>query len=424
MAVGRITKWALIVSGVVLLTTACGTDATTEESAAGAQVTDADEQTSDTPNPDDSGADGATDPPEAVTGTTGEGGNLTAVDGPQSLEDLEPRVEEYRATPTDLYVTTPVQEQAEPSKELAVLVCGVPVCSEFADAMEEAATELDWAVSRIDLGVNPEEFAAAYERALEVEPDMVIGSGLPSDFFSSQLEALGEASIPVLQWSANIELGTPGVSWVMADEPMYRDNSIRLSEWFVVDGEMESKVALFNVEQYGMATIMTQGIRDYLPTICPDCSVDYTVVGVGDIGTNMPSIVTGYLQENPDTQYVFCSFGDLCTGVGQALTDAGLEAKIVTGDPGQTNFQNIANGLEYATLPLPTGPTGWAVVDAAQRILTCGGTEIDAGSCPGLAETRAPFPQQIVTEIDDPASDLIGAVPDFKDQYRSLWNLD
>lgn len=331
------------------------------------------------------------------------------LDKAATMADLEPRVASYQTAPTKILQTEPVSKKAEPGKNIALLVCGVPVCTEFNDAMNEAADELGWKITRIDLGVSPEEFTKAYNRAIEIKPDMVVGSGLPRELFDKQLDTLAAMNIPVIEWSSGIKPVADKL-WVATDDPLYQAAGIQAAEYLAADGDLKSQVAVFNVPQYTMSSLFATTLQDYLPKICPDCKVGYEEAAATDIG-KLGEKVTGYVQQNPDTQYVVCTFGDLCQGVGQALRSAGRDdVKVFTRDPGSTNFQNMANGLEHATSPLPIGQTGWQIVDLAQRIFNGDDT----------SDTRL-SPVQIVTEVKDPKAPLIGAVPDYQDQYRALW---
>jgi ABC-type sugar transport system substrate-binding protein len=331
---------------------------------------------------------------------------------PATMADLEPRIAKYVATPTEILQTEPVSKKAEPGKNIALLVCGVPVCTEFNDAMNEAGDELGWQITKIDLGVSPEEFTKAYNRAIEIKPDMVVGSGLPRELFDKQLNTLADMDIPVIEWSSGIK-PVPDELWVATDDPLYQAAGVQAAEFLAADGDLKSQVAIFNVPQYTMSSLFAKTLQEYLPKICADCKVGYEEAAATDIG-KLGQKVTGYVQQNPDTNYVVCTFGDLCQGVGQALRSAGRDdVKVFTRDSGSTNFQNMANGLEYATSPLPIGQTGWQIVDLAQRIFN--GDDV--------ADTRL-SPIQVVTKVDDPESPLIGAVPDYKEQYRALWKLD
>lgn len=399
---------ALVALVAALLLSACGSSDDDSPASGGATSaqTSTQEEPSATDEPSASGepfVDAAT--ARAFTDITG----LDPLDAPADLAELRERVSGYVEEPTRILVDEPVSRRAEAGKNIALLVCGVPVCAEFNDAAREAAEELGWRTTRIDLGVSPEEFTQAYNRAIEIRPDMVVGSGLPRELFDAQLRRLEELGIPVIQWSSGMQ-PVEGALWVATDDPLYQAAGVQAAEFIAADGELAADVAIFNVPQYTMSTLFVDTLREYLPKICPDCTVGYEEAAARDIGS-LGQKVTGYVQKNPDTRYVICSFGDLCQGVGQALKAAGRDdVKIFTRDPGSTNFQNIANGLEWATSPLPIGQTGWQIIDLAQRIFNGDDT----------SRTRLQ-PLQVVDEIPDPSSRLIGAVPDYQDQYRALW---
>lgn len=342
---------------------------------------------------------------KAITG-------LDALTGPATADDLATRVAQYQATPKALLQTKKVKAKAAAGKTVALLVCGVPVCTEFNKAAKEAADLLGWKTERIDMGISPEDFVSAYNRAIELKPDLVVGSGLPRELFAKQLDTLATMNIPVIEWSSGIE-PVDGKLWVATDNPQYEASGAMSAELVAADGKLDTDVVVFNVKQYSMSTLFATSFRDYLGTICDKCGVDYQEVAATDIG-KLGQKVTGYVQRKPDTKYVVCSFGDLCQGVGQALKAAGRsDVKVFTRDPGATNYQNIANGLEWATSPLPIGQTGWQIIDLAQRIFSGEDTE----------GTRLQ-PAQLVTSVPDPKSTVIGAVPDYQAQYKALWQLE
>jgi ribose transport system substrate-binding protein len=335
---------------------------------------------------------------------------LEPLSAPATKDELAQRVASYEKTPTKLLQDQPVSKKATAGKNIALLVCGVPVCSEFNKAANEAADLLGWKVTRIDLGVSPEDFTNAYNRAVQLKPDLVVGSGLPRELFAKQLDQLQEMNIPVIEWSSGIK-PVPGHLWTATDDPLYKARGIQIAEWIANDGNLAGDTAIFSVKQYTMSELAGHTIQNYLPKICPNCKTDYQYANAADIGKLAPK-VTAYVQRRPNTKYVFCTFGDLCQGVGQALKTAGSKAKVVTEDGGTTNYQNMANGLEAATSPLPIGQTGWQIIDLAQRIFNGDDT----------SKTRLE-PMQIVTEVSDPKSPLIGAVPDYQQQYKALWQV-
>jgi ABC-type sugar transport system substrate-binding protein len=185
-----------------------------------------------------------------------------------------------------------------------------------------------------------------------------------------------------------------------------------MTEELAYASQLKGKMVLYNVPQYAGSTSMVNTIRAYLPVVCPNCSLDYQVSQVTDVGSLGPT-VTAYITAHPDVKFVICSFGDLCQGVGQALKAAGQTGvKVFTKDGTALNFANIKAGLETADIPLPGGQTGWQIIDTAQRIFDGDTATIDDLS-----------PQQWVTTITNPADPLIGSVPNYQEAYKKLWGL-
>lgn len=337
---------------------------------------------------------------------------LKPFDKAATAEELAPRVAEYTAVPTEILVKEPVSKKAEPGKHLAILYTGVPIAIEYYEAQKAAAELLGWKVTGIDVGTNPEEFAQAYDRAVGMKPDMVIGSGIPREYLDKQLTQLQEMEIPVIEWSAGVK-SVDGHLFVAVDDPLYEAAAIQTSEFLAADGDMKADVVAFSVKQYAMIDVFTRTMDAYMEKMCDGCRFDLQQVAASDVGKLAPK-VTAHLQKNPDTKYVLCGFGDLCQGVGTALKAAGRsDVKIITRDPASTNYQNIANGVEWAGGALPIAQTSWQVIDLAQRVF----------NGDSLEGTRLQ-PQQIVTAVPDPKSPVIGAVPDYQDQYKKLWKLE
>ena len=335
---------------------------------------------------------------------------LDALDKPATQAELDQRVAKYEQTPSKLLQDTPVSKKATAGKNIALLVCGVPVCAEFNKAASQAASLLGWKTTRIDLGVSPEDFTNAYNRAVQLKPDAVVGSGLPRELFNKQLNQLQKLKIPVIEWSSGIK-PVKDALWTATDDPLYQARGVQIAEWIAKDGQLNAPTVIFSVKQYTMSELAGHTVESYLPKICPKCTTDYQYANATDIG-KLAQKATAYVQRKPNTKYLFCTFGDLCTGVGQALKAAGSKVKVITEDGGTTNYQNMANGLEAATSPLAIGQTGWQIIDLAQRIFNGDDT----------SKTRLE-PMQIVTNVTDPKSALIGAVPDYQAQYKKLWKV-
>ncbi len=348
---------------------------------------------------------------EAEQGRFQEQTGFTLLSGPATEAELQTRVDGYREVPTELLVTDEVSKPIDAGKDVAVLVCGVPVCSEIAAGMEEAAKELGWKITRVDLGVSPEDFANAYNRAVELQPDIVIGSGIAREYIDKQLTKLGELGIPTIQYAVSMEPGN-GVTWTMQDDPQYLRDGLMMAEEIALDSKLAGEAVVFNVEQYTVLTPLAHAIQKYLPQLCGDCKVDYQTAAGTDVGKLGPK-VTGYLQANPGTKTVVCTFGDLCAGVGQAIKASGIkDVRIYTHAGPVTNLNAVKAGLETSAMPLANNQTGWQVIDAAARVF--------AGD--DLAPTRLSPVQTIVQANVGTPSPETGSVPGYREKYRALWD--
>jgi ribose transport system substrate-binding protein len=332
--------------------------------------------------------------------------------GPATLAQLKARVAKYVATPRKFVGLVPVSKKATKGKTVADLVCGVPVCSSFADGMQQAAKAIGWKFVRIPLGTNPQQFADAYNQAIRLRPSLVIGSGLDRSYFNSQLLKLKALKIPVIEWSAPAVVGN-GISAVMYDPPLYQESGVMLSEFIAADSNLAAKVVAVSSTQYGETTAQNDLMASYLPKICPKCTIDTLNIDPSTIGTTVPSEVVAYITAHPGTNYVMCQAA-FCEGVAAALGSAGMSSvKILSRDSDTTDLQNVKNGLEYAALPLPTIQTGWQIIDCAQRIFLGKSCAADRFS-----------PMQIVTKRtvgNNPGASTVGAVPNFKKIFLKMW---
>jgi ribose transport system substrate-binding protein len=414
---------ALVALGVLAIAftiSACGSSSSSSSSGSSSSAEESEPATSETASEEEGSSGEEEASTESASFTTPEAADaLKEITGFEpftkepAVAELKERIESYMSTPKEILEKTPLKKKPESGKTLDLLVCGVPVCSQFNEAASEAAELFGWKTKKVDLGVSPQDFVNAYEQAIQDEPDMVVSSGLPRELFDAQLTKLEEMGIPVIEWSSGIE-PVEGKVWVTTDTPMYEASGLMMAELIAGESEMKGKVVTYSVAQYPMTEAMVHTMQEYGPKLCPECEFTLEEVPVSDIG-KLGATVTGYLQQHPETEYVFCGFGDLCQGVGTALKAAGLSnVKILTRDSSTTNFQNVANGLEWAALPLPIYQTGWQIVDLAARVFNEESTEGTRFS-----------PMQIVTseQISDPSSKTIGSVPDYEAQYKKLWGL-
>jgi ABC-type sugar transport system substrate-binding protein len=105
---------------------------------------------------------------------------------------------------------------------------------------------------------------------------------------------------------------------------------------------------------------------------CPGCSLAEQSVSNADLGAGkVPSLVVGYLQAHPDTNYVAFAFGDLVVGVPEALKSVGLAGKVKivasnSDSPAFTKYQMAGSVAAQSVASVDW--LGWASIDEFARI--------------------------------------------------------
>jgi ribose transport system substrate-binding protein len=408
----RLVLSALVASSLVLA--ACGGDddgdtdapATTAAPEEGGETTDAPE---------------ATDAPEE-TGLPGTGGGVS--------EDAAARVEAFLQPVTELPLSEPVAVEA--GVDLFYVQCGVAVCAEIATGIEAAAAAAGWNYQTASHQDTPDTVASAFDAAIAAQPDVVLTSGNPREWFAPQLETLAEQGIPVVAWSLpeGYEPGD-GISVNLLTQDDYYFYGVLMAD-YAASRSTNGEILFVGLPTFPVLSIVQEGFEAEIATACPDCNVKVVEVAVTDLGTNLPGQIVSELQSNPSLDMITYAFGGMLFGVPEAIDAAGLgdQAEAVSQAGGPLNFGYITNGAhQVAEVGIASELMGWRAIDAAARIL--------AGEGPGRAETPTTavidgrpdvlsggLPLQILEadSIEDPAA-LWPGVIGFQDQFTALWGL-
>jgi ribose transport system substrate-binding protein len=361
----------------------------------------------------------ATEAPESgeASGESSEGGGLAAE-----------RVAAFSQPVTELPLSTPVALEA--GKKLFYVQCSVPVCAEIAIGIEAAAAAAGWEYETTSHQDTPDTVASAFDTAIAAQPDVVLTSGNPREWFASQLATLQEQGIPVIAWSMP-EAYEPGdgVSVNLLTNDDYYFYGVLMADYAAVTSD--SKNILFvGLPTFPVLSTVQQGFEEEIASACADCNVDVIEVAVTDLGTNLPGTIVSELQANPDVDMIVYAFGGMLFGVPEAIDAAGLsdQAVAISQAGGPLNFGYITAGQhQVAEVALASELMGWRAVDAAARIL--------AGEGPGRAEApelavvdghpdilAGGLPLQILeaSSIADPTA-LWPGVEGFQDQFTTLW---
>lgn len=396
---------------------------------------------------DDGGAGQNTVPATtaAAVGTDDEGApeTTTAEVGGEMTDDTTPdadgasgdgvalaaeRVDAFRQPVTELPLSTPIV--IEPGTKVFYVQCGVSACAEIAVGIEAAAEAGGWVYETASHQDTPDTVASAFDAAIAAQPDVVLTSGNPREWFESQLATLEEQGIPVVAWSLP-EAYEPGggieVNLLTGDD--YYFYGVLMADYAAVTSKT-GNILFVGLPTFPVLSIVQEGFEAEIAEACPDCTVEVTEVAVTDIGTNLPGSIVSALQSNPDLDMIVYAFGGMMFGVPEAIEAAGLgdQAVAISQAGGPMNFGFIADGShQVAEIALASELFGWRAIDAAARIL--------AGEGPGRADTpelatieghpdvlSGGSPLQILEadSIDDPTM-LWPGVVGFQDLFTALW---
>ncbi len=414
---------ALAVSALVM--TACGSDddgGSDDPTPSATDDTASDDTASDDTASDDTASDD-TASDDTATDDTATGG--TAGDA-----DAAARVEAFLQPVTELPLNEPVA--LETGNTLFYVQCSVPVCAEIAIGLESAAEAAGWEYETASHQDTPDTVASAFDAAIAAQPDVVMTSGNPREWFATQLATLEDQGVPVVAWSMpeGYEPGD-GVDVNLLTNDDYFFYGVLMADYAATISENQ-EILFVGLPTFPVLSTVQEGFESEIATACPDCNVQVIEVAVTDIGTNVPGTVVSALQANPEIDTVVYAFGGMLFGVPEALDAAGLadQAQGISQAGGPMNFGFIANGQhQVAEIGIASELLGWRAIDAAARIL--------AGDGPGTATAPSAavieghpdilvsgLPLQILTaeSIDDPSALWVG-VDGFQDKFKELWGV-
>jgi ribose transport system substrate-binding protein len=379
----------------------------------------------------DDGDSTSTEAPSTEAPSTEAPSDSTAAPDGDGLAAAQARVDAFRQPVTELPFNEPLAEP--PGERLVYYVqCSVPVCAEIATGIEQAAAAIGWDYETVSHQDTPETVAQAFETAIAAEPDVVLTSGNPREWFQEQLTTLESAGIPVVAWSIpeGYEPGD-GISVNLLTNDDYYFYGVLMADYAAVTSESK-QIMFVGLPVFPVLSSVQQGFLDEIAQVCPECEVEVFEAALTDIGVNLPGQVVSKLQANPELDFVAYAFGGMLFGVPDALADAGLidQAKAISQAGGPLNFGFIENDQhQVAEVGLASELLGWRAIDAAARIL--GGQGPGSATPPAEAKIDGHpdilvngLPLQILEKdsIDDP-TELWPGVEGFEEQFTALWGV-
>jgi ribose transport system substrate-binding protein len=325
--------------------------------------------------------------------------------------------------PDDIKVATELSERPPTGKSVVWLQCELPTCERFTPGFEAATEALGWDLKTVVFkAANPGE---GLQQALNLKPDYVAMSGVPSAMMKAQLAAAEKQGVEVFMGST-VERAADSPYATQVAGTLEQDAK-DVAAWAISDSGGKAHILGVTVPLYPILATETDWLERDLGAACADCSYTQLDVTVEDMAAGtVGSKIVAQLQSHPDVDYVFLTFNDLGTGVGEALESAGLADKVkIVGAAGDASrFKQVTSGEHAAWSTSANHWDAFAMVDAMAR--TAVGDELDDAyleavySRPTWVVDGSDASQAALREND---GDWFGPA-DTAEQFKRLWKVD
>jgi ribose transport system substrate-binding protein len=344
------------------------------------------------------------------SGSASAGATDTA--GKEALAKAEAAVAESSKKPTDIGTDTKLEKSAK-GKRVAWVACTTNICSTGTKYFKEAAAELGLDVTVISVGPTPDAMQKAMNSVVSGNFDVVSIGLIPAVVVGKQLAQLKKDGVPVIAGGNQAQPNDAIVGATLGAETLDRVGTLAANS-VAADSKGKGKVVYLTTPEFPGLKPTVDGFSRTLKENCPGCSMDLLNVKTTDIGTGIPRQVVSYLQKHPDVSYVDCQFGDLFTGLPQALKTAGLDkqVKLIDQASSPVNFEYTKQNQQYATVGSFLDVLSWQSADAMAKVAT--GMPFEEPGYP----IQLLYPKDITfdTNAQPPFGD-----PDWKEKFKALW---
>jgi ribose transport system substrate-binding protein len=329
-------------------------------------------------------------------------------------------VEQYVKRPTSVGVTEKVGKPIPKGKTIDFMSLGVPQTHAQLEGMQQAASLLGWKVTVIQAGLTAQSTIAAFNQAVAAKPDAVYYTATPRQEINPQIAKLHAEGVAVVG-CCSTDQPTDGINWLSPGPNQYGGplQAKLLAAWTVYARQGKPNAVLWYLPEQPITTVIKNNFQSYYKQYCPGCSLAIQTAALADLGQTFPNTVVGYLRAHPNVNFVTFASDEMDTGVPSALALAGLSKKVeFAGDgPATSNYQEVADGQESATVGPSQIEIGWRAVDALARIFA--GAPIAPANGPPSYWILDPT---TIKEYGN-TSDYLPFNSNMEQQFKNLWGL-
>lgn len=313
----------------------------------------------------------------------------------------------------------PVPKLAKPAPadaSITIATCAIPACKQTTDGAAAAAKELGWSVDYKTFQLNPESYQSVLKEVAQDPPEIFFFiSTFPTETVESQLEELKEAGTAIVQSSPQAgEEPSELTPSILQGPPFFIQGGEVGAYKILADAGEPTDVAVITDPAFGFATATEEGFKKVFTELCPECGVDEIEVGLTLPAPQQLSLVTNYLQQHPETKYLFYSLSDQAAGLPEALASGGYsDVQFVTQTASLNDLKQVAEGKELATIQNENFSAGYRGVDAGLRLMLEGN--------PGPQKFPAGY-NRILTE-ENVVPGKLPVTPGTPEDYLKAWGV-
>ena len=323
--------------------------------------------------------------------------------------------QQFLNAPTSINVSTPLKSKPEAGKLLIGMNSGLGSAKVLAQYWAQAAADAGWKYKDLISGTTPSAQQAAFNSAIQQNPDGILTSGIPESTIASGLALAKQKGIWV-----NTSASTDQPSGAMFDTSIA--NPAQLHEWgkmvaayVVTQSNGKADIQTFSLPVFPILYEFDKAFKAAIAQWCPDCKVTEHPQQGSDIGTKTPQSVVSAVTRDPSTNWLIFDLGDLETGVDAALAAAGLHGLHIGGLTADTpNIEGLKNKKQDVWTAYSLPIVAYRQVDSFARKFE------------NMATVNAALPTQLLTQdnvnsmVADPAQNYVG-VGDYRTQFKKLW---
>jgi ribose transport system substrate-binding protein len=231
--------------------------------------------------------------------------------------------------PTAIPTLAPLPKLPPTGVKVANLQCDYPICKTYSETFQEAAKKLGWSVKTIVYKTGQPQ--SAMEQAVSDGVDYITISGAPLEVMEPQVAKAHAAGIGIVSCCDPTE-PDPSIGWLAEVSNQYGNSESGgegLARWMINDSEGTANAVVIGLPEIPIVATTPKAVERVFEEECPECTAtELGVTGEELASGTMPAKVVAYLQGHPEVNYVIGSFGELLTGVPQAIQQAGFSDKV------------------------------------------------------------------------------------------------